>query len=155
MGGDASSLDISVLPKAPLSAVEAAWRQIEERADNSFFVSSYWIKAWLRAAAPSGTLFVASREGSPVGAALVVRAPRSLRNPLRTQYRLHETGVMRTDGLFVEYNAVLADPALAAQVLPAILSALKGEAQSGWGRIAPAEGDADVSRGSESEGILQ
>src|SRR5262245_41157468 len=103
-----SGLDVAVVPSATPGAVEGIWRELEQRADNSFFVSWYWIGAWLRAVRPAASFVVVKRDGVAIACALIARAPRSLRNPLRAEYRLHETGDTLTDGLFVEYNGILA-----------------------------------------------
>jgi CelD/BcsL family acetyltransferase involved in cellulose biosynthesis len=132
----AADFDVTIEHAPSVAAVEAAWRQIEDRAGASFFVSACWIGAWMRAASPHGMLFVASREGRAVGAAVLVRAPRSLRNPWRNEYRLHETGDGRVDGLFVEYNSLLAERELLPAVQGALLSALKREAGTKLAAIA-------------------
>lgn len=105
----------------------------------SFFLSASWILAWTRATSARPILFRATRDGFPVGAALVTRAPFNPRHPLRVQYRLHETGIARTDGLFIEFNGVLAEPALAGEVFSSVLDTLRGRKAVSWLRFLPHE----------------
>ena len=118
-----------------IDVVMQTWREIESRSEHSFFLSSYWIASWLRAVRPDALLFLASSRDGAVGAALIARAPRSIRNPLRQQYRLHETGTEITDGLFIEYNGVLADRAVATEVLGKIVAAFERHAVTTFARM--------------------
>lgn len=122
---DESNLEVAITRAPSPAMVEGIWREIEDQADNSFFLSGHWINAWLQAARPNGFLIVAYCRGAPAGAAIAVRAPRSLRNPLRNQYRLHETGDHQVDGLFIEYNGVIGARPVTTKILSAMLSALE------------------------------
>lgn len=138
MAAMGDSLDVAVLRDAPQQAVAQTWREIEAESENAFFLGSEWMSAWLQVVKPGASFFLASRRGVPAGAALIVRSPWSIHNPLRRQYRLHETGDARIDGVFIEYNGVIADRALAREAVVAILAELKRQSQNSWLQFIPA-----------------
>ena len=102
-----------------------SWAAIAGDAEHDFFLGSTWINAWLQTANPEGEWYLASSDGAPVAAAILSKPTRHWRNPLMDEYRLHETGNERTDGLFIEYNGILARPEFARDSLKAIISALR------------------------------
>ena len=138
MAAMGDNLDVAVLSNAPQQAVTQTWRAIERESEHAFFLGSEWMLAWLQAVKPDASLYLASRRGVPAGAALIVRSRWSVHSPLRRQYRLHETGVARTDGLCIEYNGVIADRTLAREVVAAILAELKRQAANSWVQFIPA-----------------
>jgi len=86
------------------------WRDLEGRADRSFFLSWAWIGTWLKAIDCRPELMIARWRGEIVGLGLVhVR--------LKTRHRLlpiwtlflHQTGDDDQDVITIEYNDVLAD----------------------------------------------
>lgn len=113
------------LPALP--ELEAQWRDLEARADGSFFTSWDWIGPWL-ACLPAGCtarLLRAERAGRLLGLAVVIDRPQRRFGflPLRCTY-LHETGRPDCDALTIEYNGCLTDREAGAGVEAAMLRAL-------------------------------
>lgn len=111
----------------PLSELEALWRDLEARADGSFFTSWDWIGPWL-ACLPEDCrprLLRAQQDGRLLGLAVIVDRPQRRFGflPVRCRY-LHETGRADCDALTIEYNACLVDRDVAAGVEAAMLRAL-------------------------------
>jgi CelD/BcsL family acetyltransferase involved in cellulose biosynthesis len=105
------SIHVTLDPPPPIEMLEARWRDLEARADATFYTSWSWIGNWLRVLpadlAPS--LLVARQDGHIVGMGIVVRSwTRLLRLvPVRCWY-LHATGRESIDELTIEYNDFLA-----------------------------------------------
>lgn len=102
----------------PLGApeVERVWRDLESRAQPSYFLRWGWIEHWLSClpARHAPRLAVLSERQRPVAAFFVGKA-RLLRHgliPSRSLF-LNATGVPRWDDVTAEHNAVLAAPGLA------------------------------------------
>jgi CelD/BcsL family acetyltransferase involved in cellulose biosynthesis len=99
--------------------LEEAWKDLETRADGSFFLSWHWLGPWLKHLPPDAAphALIVRRAGQIVGLAILCR--RSIRRYgiLRTpSWLLHETGDPLFDGLTIEYNGILADRSCADQV---------------------------------------
>lgn len=101
-------IDLSPLP--PLDVLASIWRDLEARADRSFFLSWTWIGAWLATIDCRPDLLMARVDDEIVGLALVHAR-------LKTRHRLlpvwtlflHQTGDDAEDVITIEYNDVLAD----------------------------------------------
>jgi CelD/BcsL family acetyltransferase involved in cellulose biosynthesis len=121
------TLDVALVPIDDVASLEPIWREVAARADHSFFLSWPWIGTWLRHL-PEGTaphLLTAMFCGRIVGLAVVCRRrawPLALRP--RSRWLLNESGDARFDRLFIEYNSVLADRALAERVVAACMEAM-------------------------------
>jgi CelD/BcsL family acetyltransferase involved in cellulose biosynthesis len=95
------------------AALEGCWRDLEARADCSFFQSWYWIGCWLEETGLHPTLVAGRLDGKIVVLALV-----STRRTRRhgwlgaTTLFVHETGDPAIDIGFVEYNGFLVDRTL-------------------------------------------
>ena len=101
------------------SWLEEAWKDLETRADGSFFLSWHWLGPWLKHLPPDVVphALIVRRVDQIVGLAILCR--RSIRRYgiLRTpSWLLHETGDPLFDGLTIEYNGILADRSCADQV---------------------------------------
>ena len=118
-------LEITTGRAPPDKAFLQAWQAIEGDAEHDFFLGSTWIGAWLQAASPDGEWYLAASDGAPVAAAIFSKPRRHWRNPLVDEYRLHETGNERTDGLYIEYNGILTRPEFARDSLRAFIGALR------------------------------
>ncbi|MBP6013228.1 MAG: GNAT family N-acetyltransferase [Alphaproteobacteria bacterium] len=135
----AGDIDVEFIDRASLGDTVQVWNALQGNGAASFFLSTDWILAWLKAAHVAPTLFRALQGGAVVGAALIARSPFNFRHPLRIQHRLHETGVARTDGVFIEFNGVLSKPAFAGDVFAAIVDALRVRRAQSWTRFLPHE----------------
>lgn len=121
-----AAIEVEVVPLPSLATLQDEWRALEGASDASFFVSWHWIGAWL-AALPDdvGRLLVRARSNRrTVGLAVFCTGERR-RGPITTRALfLHATGRPDLDELTVEYNGILMDRTLEAEVLSAIIGAL-------------------------------
>ena len=123
-----STLRAELLPLPALSELEGAWRDLESRADTTFFLSWTWIGTWLRLLPGDvdARLVVVRQVGRVVG--LAVACDRTVRRRLfdsRARF-LNCAGDEVLDELTVEYNGFLAERGLEAEVASAGLRALRG-----------------------------
>jgi CelD/BcsL family acetyltransferase involved in cellulose biosynthesis len=119
----------SFSPLGDRNALSGEWRELEERADPSFFLTWSWIGAWLATLPPDiePVLARGSRYGETVALGLLVA-------PTQRPWRfwkpracwLHETGRPELDTIFIEYNGWLAAREHA-QSVPAIAIRQLGE----------------------------
>ena len=94
----------------PLGELEAIWRELESRADGTFFTRWDWIGPWLHCLPPEirPRLLRADHGGQCVGLAVLVER-RHLRFgflPVRAMH-LNEAGSADLDALTIEYNGCL------------------------------------------------
>jgi len=102
-----------------IEALEREWRDLEERADCSFFTSWSWIGCWLESLPPTVAprLLRATAGTRTVGLAIFV--PRAVRRHQLLSSRalyLHATGDARFDTLTIEANGFLLQQAQADEV---------------------------------------
>jgi CelD/BcsL family acetyltransferase involved in cellulose biosynthesis len=106
------------------------WRDLERRAEPSFFLSWLWVGSWLRAL-PDGLdtrLLTVRRGGEIVGLGVFVFAHRGRLSPLGDQRaHLHETGDPALDVATIEDNGLLVDRRFAGEVEAAALLWLTGK----------------------------
>lgn len=99
------SLDISLAPVRDWDTPGARWRELEARADGSFFQSWSWIGCLAAERFDRPLLLEAAQDGRTMALALFNHRPGLLRDSLA----LHETGASIWDSLFIEYNGVQID----------------------------------------------
>src|SRR5471032_1243618 len=106
-------------------ALAPIWRDLEARADCSFFQSWQWIGCWLGEIGLHPTLVVGRLDGVVVALAMFVARPMRRHRwlPAKTIF-LHETGDPDIDITFIEYNGILVDRTLGAQAITACLASL-------------------------------
>lgn len=130
-------VEVALQPLPPLEQVEALWRDLEARADASFFLSWTWIGSWLGTIPRRPQLLTARIRGEVVGLALVM--PRLVRRhrvmPVWTLF-LNQTGAADQDVITIEYNDILADRAVENEVRLACLRFLLANAKVGGRRVA-------------------
>ena len=114
-----------------LTALGADWRNLEARADTTFFLSWDWIGPWLETAGGTPIAARVAEDGRLVGLALfhVARQRRHGFLPVRLAV-LNETGDKQKDIAYMEYNGALAEMGAEAAVLNAILQALANGADA-------------------------
>jgi hypothetical protein len=116
---------IDLIPLDRVASPDRMWRDLEGRADGSFFLSHLWIGCWLKhlPADIRPHLLTARRNDRIVG--LAVLCPQTIRRfgllPGR-RWLLHETGDARVDRLAIEYNGILADRDCADEVTASCLN---------------------------------
>jgi hypothetical protein len=115
-------------PVTDRGALAALWRDLERRAEGSFFLSWHWIGAWLDCLPPEWPVWLFSlRESSGQVCALALLVPRSLRRfglvPAR-QWLLHEAGIPALDRITIEDNGILTERAGGAALVRRSLDAL-------------------------------
>lgn len=112
-----------------LAALGADWRDLEARAEVTFFLSWDWIGPWLATAGGAPIVARVEHAGRLAGLALfhVTQVRRHGFLPLRLA-ALNETGEKQKDIAYLEYNGALAQKGAEAAVLNAIIAALAGGA---------------------------
>lgn len=97
---------ITVAPVTDFAALEPLWRDLERRADCSFFQSWAWTGCLAEERFTDPWLLSAGRDGKLVGLGLFNRGPRAgLSRPIL----LGESGKADLDSLFIEHNGLLLD----------------------------------------------
>jgi CelD/BcsL family acetyltransferase involved in cellulose biosynthesis len=112
--GSGGEIRVSIGPLPDLAELKTLWQSLEQRANGSVFVSWPWISTWLRMIQPKfvPALLIARLNGVAVAAGLVVRRHVWRRNLLPVHcWILHATGDDSIDGICIEYNGLLFDPA--------------------------------------------
>ncbi len=101
-------IDVTVLP--PRDRMASIWRDLETRADRSFFLSWSWIGPWLATIDNRPNLLIAKAGTEVVGLALLVTKLKTRHRvmPIRTLY-LNQTGDDDQDIVTIEHNDILAD----------------------------------------------
>jgi len=120
-------IDVSVETLQNIAKLETDWKELEAQATHSFYLSWLWIGTWLRhlpvAAQPH--VLVARTSSKIVGLAIICRRRAWSFGPhARARWLLNETGDVRFDRLFIEYNDILAERSLADATRVACLEAL-------------------------------
>jgi CelD/BcsL family acetyltransferase involved in cellulose biosynthesis len=120
-------IDVAVEALPDIARLETVWKELETRATHSFYLSWLWIGTWLRHL-PGGAqphVLVARMSGSIVGLAIICRRRAwSFGRHARARWVLNETGDVRFDRLFIEYNDILAERSLADATRVACVEAL-------------------------------
>src|SRR4051812_4857769 len=108
-----------------LNRLEAIWRDLEARADGSFFLSWRWIGCWLRETGLRPAIVVGRLDGRVVSLALLVTRRVWRRGWLHANtVFLHETGDPALDINFIEYNGILVDRSVGAAAIERCLAFL-------------------------------
>ena len=142
----------------PLPELAACWRELETRAQASFFLTWSWIGVWLQSLgdhAHRARLLCARQEGQLVGLAIVFDAPiRRRLLPMGRAAYINETGVAAFDALTIEHNGLLLDTANASAAQKAMLGHMC-EAGSSWREVNLRYADCDVSEttGGRADGL--
>lgn len=118
--------DISLSRPPAWNALGASWRELEARADGSFFRSWSWVGCAAARRFSDPLLLEARLEGRVVALGLFNRRRRG---PFSSGLWLNESGDPALDGVYVEHNGLLVEHGLETRVLPAALAWLAGRAQ--------------------------
>ena len=103
------------------TSIQERWRELETRADSSFFQSWTWVGCQAAERYSRPVLLEGRRNGSVIALALLNRRKSW---PFGEALWLGESGVPTLDDVFVEHNGVLIDRACRTSVLPNIISVL-------------------------------
>ncbi len=124
---------ITVRPVTDFAAVGRLWRDLESRADGSFFQSWAWTGCLVEERFPEPWLLSAQdTEGRVLALALLNRGRRRLET--RPTLFLGETGDAGRDSIFIEHNGLLLDRAGHDQLASACWSALAHAHEAGLAR---------------------
>jgi CelD/BcsL family acetyltransferase involved in cellulose biosynthesis len=107
--------DITLTGVQDFAALEAKWRDLEARANASFFQSWTWTGCLAERRFPDPVLVEAREHGRAVGLALFNRSGRTL--------YLGESGDKVLDDIFIEFNGVLSEAGREAELTQACLRA--------------------------------
>jgi CelD/BcsL family acetyltransferase involved in cellulose biosynthesis len=98
------------LERPDAAGIERLWRDLEARADVTFYLSWAWIGAWIAEAGPPDLVLVGRAGGEVICLGLLRKATVRRHGFVRSRTLcLHETGDEKKDVIFIEYNAFLAD----------------------------------------------
>jgi hypothetical protein len=120
---DAGAAALAIEPFPGLAVLGDWWRDLESRADPTFFLSWHWVGALLSESAITPLIVTARRHGQLVAIALLQSAVQRRHGGLlrsRTLF-LNETGDPAKDSAYIEHNGFLVDrgfgPALEARLV--------------------------------------
>jgi len=134
---DESALSIDIEEKYSLSELKECWSALEEKADNSFFNSWFWIENWLFSLPENyRPVLLSVRQGAEtVGLGFLMHRNlvRHLCFPYRA-YFLHESGDESVDQLTIEHNGFLVKEGREQEVLKTIAGHFYGSL-SDWDEI--------------------
>jgi CelD/BcsL family acetyltransferase involved in cellulose biosynthesis len=111
----------------PRERLQAWWRDLEAKADLTFFTSWSWIGPWLDILPTTlrKHLLIAKQDGAIVGLGVVVKGRAHLMRAMPVMcWRLHATGIHDIDDLTIEYNGFLLDKRCANKVEQSMLDFL-------------------------------
>ncbi len=120
---DSAEIIVSVAPLTDRAALATDWQDLEARADTTFFHSWQWVDCWLSTIDDRPQLLTARQGGTIVGLALLVSTTRRFGWFTSTELFVNETGDPQKDIITIEYNGILADRNVAAEVTRACLKA--------------------------------
>ena len=108
----ASDLSVSICLASEKADIATLWRDLEARADASFFLSWDWIGCWLRESPVSPWLIAAHHRDRVVALALLLPSRLRRHHVLRTNaLMLNQTGDPELDIITIEHNGILVDRA--------------------------------------------
>ena len=130
-------LDAKLQNITDFSVLEADWRNLEARADRTFFLSWTWIGTWLETFTTSPWVVrVCDSSDRVIGLGVFTKASETRKKIIRAkQLRLHETGDPDQDVITIEYNTLLAERGMEQAVWFAALKALNGPDAPQWDEI--------------------
>ena len=117
-------MDVTVTPLTDVDALGPVWRELEERADCSFFQSWTWIGSWLKALPDVSALSMMTVKNGQTIVGLAVIGRRFARRHRFVGVRgwfLNETGDPALDTLTVEHNGVLMQRGMERLILDAVV----------------------------------
>ncbi|MDD2868121.1 GNAT family N-acetyltransferase [Neomegalonema sp.] len=109
---------------ASLEALAPLWRDLEGRAGGGFFLSWSWIGPWAALASAPLWLLRVEHEGRVVGLSLWGACVERRRGMKVRRLALHGSGAEEEDAVGIEYNGILAEAGLEAEVWAAGLQGL-------------------------------
>lgn len=133
---EAPAIHVDVAPLPSLEMLASIWRDLETRADRSFFLSWPWIGTWLETIDCRPDLVTARLDGEVVGLGLVQARLKTRHRllPIWTLF-LHQTGDEDQDVVTIEYNDFLIDRRFRDMVRSLCLQALIDHGEFGGRKI--------------------
>ena len=115
------AFSIETSPFVSVADTERLWRELEPRANPSFFLSWTWIGTWLETSAVAPEVVTARSNGRLIGIGLVNAARRHRIGMTWPTLSLNESGHHRHDCIMIEDNGFLAERGLEHEVTKACL----------------------------------
>lgn len=132
MNGNSDAIEVREQPLRSVLELAAEWRDLEARARPNFFLSWYWIGAWLNSlplSARPQRVLRATQGGRVVGLALLAEQVLRWRwLPLARAVYVNEAGNPAFDSASIEHNGLLVDAGNADGIMRAMLEHLVGVA---------------------------
>jgi CelD/BcsL family acetyltransferase involved in cellulose biosynthesis len=121
-----AELSFSLKRLSGIDALGVQWKDLEARADCSFFLSWDWIGTWLTTAPGDAPLLLTIRDCSTI-IALAIFQTSKLKRRFTTSYALtlNRTGDPYNDIINIEYNDLLIDRCYSAEIWPSVITFLK------------------------------
>jgi CelD/BcsL family acetyltransferase involved in cellulose biosynthesis len=121
-----AKLSFSLRRLGGFDALAIQWKDLEARADCSFFLSWDWIGTWLRTAPGDAPLLLTVHD-SGIVIALAVFQTAKLKRRFMTSYAitLNRTGDPYNDIINIEYNDLLIDRCYSEEIWPSVITFLK------------------------------
>ena len=119
---DAGSGQVSFsLERLDSALLEAMWRDLEPRADITFYLSWHWIGTWLELGGPPELVLIGRADGQVVCLGLLRKSVQRRSLIVRSRMlHLHQSGIPAEDVICIEYNGFLCDrrfPRLGAEAI--------------------------------------
>jgi len=151
-GNDADAAELSLGPLDDPDALGREWRDLEARADGSFFLSWRWLGCWLESF-PLRPLVLRARAGARTVGLALLQPARGRRHgwlPVDS-WQLHRTGDAARDAVAIEYNGLLLDRAYPATLPGRALAFLAGS--GAWDELVLAGVTADWQQPAMASGL--
>lgn len=118
-------IEVTVARLDQMEALAAAWCALERRSQPSFFRTWTWIGCWLAETGIRPWVVQAAEAGRVIGLGLLCAATRRRHGWLSSRtLLLHETGEPGIDGIYTEYNGLLAEIGREEEVAAAVIEHL-------------------------------
>ena len=138
-------LDAKVAPLDGIARLEGLWRDLEQRADRSFFLSWPWIGTWIETfTTKPWVVEVYGPDNRIIGLGVFCEASETRKKIIRArQMRLHETGNPAEDVITIEYNTLLTEAGMEEAAWFGALKALQGPGIPRWDELIVSGGTGD------------
>ena len=105
------SYNISISRQHDIEQLLNSWQSIEKQYAVPFFLSRDWISCWLKTYDPSIIVVSAEVDNDPVAIGLFTQSTEIRHGLIRSrQIRLHQTGDLQQDQIWIEYNNFICLP---------------------------------------------
>jgi CelD/BcsL family acetyltransferase involved in cellulose biosynthesis len=107
-----ANYDVKICENLSYGGLKQEWKRLEEAAQPDFFLTWEWISTWIMCFEPNLKILTARYGGTIVAIGIFVKRTEKIHAniPIR-RWRLHQTGKLSQDQVWIEYNKILCIPA--------------------------------------------